>query len=30
MIVYDKGGKKDGCMLTFDGAPSKALFVRGL
>ena len=30
MIVYDKGGKKDGCMLTFDGAPSKALCVRGL
>jgi hypothetical protein len=30
MIVYNKDGKKDGCMMNFDGAPSKAQFVRGL
>ena len=30
MIVYNKDGKKDGCLLHFDGAPSEAQFVRGL
>lgn len=30
MLVYNKDGKKDGCLLTFDGAPSRAQFVRGL
>jgi hypothetical protein len=30
MIVYNKDGKKDGCMLHFDGSPSQAQFVRGL
>jgi hypothetical protein len=30
MLVFNKDTKKDGCMLTFDGAPSQAHFVRGL
>ena len=30
MLVFNKDGKKDGCLLTFDGAPSQAQFVRGL
>ena len=30
MLVYKKDTKKDGCMLTFDGVPSKAQFIRGL
>lgn len=30
MIVYNKDGKKDGCLMYFDGAPSQAQFVRGL
>ena len=30
MLVFNKDGKKDGCMLTFDGSPSEAQFVRGL
>lgn len=30
MIVYNRYGKQDGCLLTFDGAPSQAIFMRGL
>ena len=30
MIVYNKDGKKDGCLMHFEGAPSQAQFVRGL
>jgi len=30
MIVYNKDGKKDGCLMQFEGAPSQAQFVRGL
>lgn len=30
MLVFKQDTKKDGCMLTFDGAPSNAHFVRGL
>ena len=30
MVVYNQQGKKDGCLLQFDGAPSQAKFVRGL
>ena len=30
MIVYNNEGKKDGCLMHFDGAPSRAQFIRGL
>ena len=30
MLVFDKDGKKDGCLLQLAGAPSQAQFVRGL
>lgn len=30
MIVYNRYGKIDGCLLKFDGAPSQAIFMRGL
>jgi len=30
MIVYDNGKIKDKCLLTLDGRPSEATFVRGL
>lgn len=30
MIVYDRYGKQDGCLLEFNGSPSQATFLRGM